>query len=60
MKFDEIILSDQFHEWYHEGLSKEEVAVKSSQMYEKYSEWKDKRQQAFADSFKKLGEINES
>jgi len=60
MKFDEIILSDQFHEWYHEGLSKEEVAVKSSQMYEEYSEWKDKRQQTFADSFKKLGEINES
>ena len=60
MKFDEIILSEQFHEWYHEGLSKEDVAVKSSQMYEEYSEWKDKRQQAFADSFKKLGKINES
>ena len=53
MKFDEIILSEQFHEWYHEGLSKEEVAVKSSQMYEEYSDWKDKRQQAFADSFNK-------
>ena len=46
MKFDEIILSEQFHEWYHEGLTKEEVAVKSSQMYEEYSQWKDKRQQS--------------
>ena len=54
MKFDEIILSEQFHEWYHEGLTKEEVAIRSSQMYEEYSQWKDKRQQAFADSFKKL------
>ncbi|MBC8226995.1 MAG: hypothetical protein H8E74_07630 [Gammaproteobacteria bacterium] len=60
MKFDKIILSEQFHEWYHEGLTKEDVAEKASQMYEEYSQWKDKRQQAFADSFKKLGDTNES
>ena len=54
MTQDDIILSEQFHEWYHEGLTKEEVAVKSSEMYEEYSQWKDRRQRAFADSFKKL------
>ena len=34
MKYDEIILSEQFHEWYHEGLTKEEVAVKTAPVVE--------------------------
>ena len=53
-----IIIEEQFHDWYHEGLTSQEVALKTSEMYEDYSKWKTAKQKAFAESFKNLEQKN--
>ena len=48
----------QFHDWYHEGMSMSDVAKKTSAMYEDYCSWKEAKQKAFGESFKKLEEAD--
>jgi hypothetical protein len=51
---NKIGIEEQFHDWYHEGLTSKEVASRLSQMYENYCSWKGAKQKAFGESFKKL------
>ena len=39
-----ITIEEQFHDWYHEGLTSQDVALRTSEMYEDYSEWKTAKQ----------------
>jgi hypothetical protein len=48
----------QFHDWYHEGLTSNDVAQKISKMYLDYCAWKEAKQKAFGESFKKLEETD--
>ena len=47
-------IEEQFHDWFHEGLSAEDVSIKIKKMYEDYCVWKEAKQKAFAESFNKL------
>jgi|TARA_B100001121_G_scaffold71258_1_gene63092 hypothetical protein len=47
-------IEEQFHDWFHEGLSAEDVSTKIKSMYEDYCVWKEAKQKAFGESFKKL------
>ena len=47
-------IEEQFHDWFHEGLSAEDVSVKIKEMYEDYCVLKEAKQKAFGDSFKEL------
>ena len=47
-------IEEQFHDWFHEGLSSEDVSIKNKGMYEDYCVWKEAKQKAFGESFKKL------
>jgi hypothetical protein len=49
-------IEEQFHDWFHEGLSSEEVSVKIKKRYEEYSVKKEAKQKALGESFKNLGE----
>ena len=49
-----ITIEEQFHDWYHEGLTSQDVALRTSEMYEDYSEWITAKQRVFAESFKNL------
>ena len=49
-------IEEQFHDWFHEGLSADDVSVKIKKMYEDYSVKKEAKQKAFGESFKNLGE----
>ncbi len=53
-----ITIEEQFHDWYHEDLTSKEVALRTSEMYEDYSEWKTAKQKAFGESFKNLDPKN--
>jgi len=46
-------IEEQFHDWFHEGLSADEVSAKVKKMYEDYCVWKEEKQKAFGESFKK-------
>ena len=48
----------QFHDWYHEGMTSNDVAQKISKMYEDYCTWKEAKQKAFGESFKQLEETD--
>ena len=47
-------IEEQFHDWFHEGLSAEDVSIKIKSMYEDYCVWKEAKQKAFAESFNNL------
>ncbi len=49
-------IEEQFHDWFHEGLSAEDVSVMIKEMYEDYCVWKEAKQKAFGESFKELAE----
>ena len=49
-------IEEQFHDWFHEGLSADDVSVKIKKMYEDYSVKKEAKQKAFGESFKNLVE----
>ncbi|MDC0189035.1 hypothetical protein OAJ81_02610 [Gammaproteobacteria bacterium] len=55
-EFKDLTIEEQFHDWYHEGMSMSDVAKKTSAMYEDYCSWKEAKQKAFGESFKKLEE----
>ena len=51
---NKIGIEQQFHDWYHDDLTSEEVGERLSEMYKDYCVWKTSKQKAFGDSFKKL------
>ena len=55
-EFKDLTIEEQFHDWYHEGMSMSDVAKKTSAMYEDYCSRKEAKQKAFGESFKKLEE----
>ena len=38
-EFKDLTIEEQFHDWYHEGMSMSDVAKKMSEMYEDYCSW---------------------
>jgi len=51
-------IEEQFHDWYHEGMSSSDVTKKTSEIYEDYCSWKEAKQKSFGESFKKLEETD--
>ena len=57
-EFKDLTIEEQFHDWYHEGMSSSDVAQNTSEMYKDYCSWKEAKQKAFGESFKKLEETD--
>ena len=47
-------IEEQYHDWFHDGLSADEVSIRIKGMYQDYCVWKEAKQKEFGESFKNL------